>query len=68
MPLRGGFHLSSWEPLRAISAAQWDRGQEEEDVRGEITAFPLAEFLLFFDPNLCSMERHTPVELLEETF
>ena len=68
MPLRGGFHFSSWEPLRAISAVQWDRGQEEEDVRGEITAFPLAEFLLFFDPNLCSMERHTPVELLEETF
>lgn len=66
MPLRGGFHFSSWEPLRASSAVQWDRGQEEEDVRDGITAFPLPEFLLFSDPTLSSMERHIPVEWLEK--
>ena len=66
MPLRGGFHFSSWEPLRPVSAVQWGRGQGEEDVRDGITAFPLPEFLLFSDPNLCSMERHAPVESLEK--
>ena len=58
MPLRGGFHFSSWEPLRPISAVQWDRRQEEEDVRDRITAFPLPEFLLFSDLNLLHGEAH----------
>lgn len=56
------------------SATQWDRGGEERGVRGGITAFPLpgvvptaAGFLLLSGPNLCSMERHTLVELLEKS-
>lgn len=56
------------------SATQWDRAGKERGVRGGITAFPLpdvvptaAGFLLLSGPNLCSMERHTLVELLEKS-